>query len=177
MAFFKMKCKDCGLVQELYQKWVVDKETRETVRNFELEDAYCGHPEAFHLHGNCDFIGDDGCGGKLERVFEGGMFSISSKNLAGDHQGFYSPDMGKHFNNKYEAYEYAEANGYRALSKVNVDDVMQRAVDLDRQDEADMKKIKEIQASGKSMAEAYGETFSTTELKKRGLLDNSIKGD
>jgi hypothetical protein len=177
MAFFKMRCKDCGIVQELYQKWVVDKETRETVRNFELEDTYCGHPQAFYTTGDCDYIGDDGCGGKLERVFEGGMFSISSKGLAGDHQGFYSPDMGKHFNNKYEAYEYAEANGYKPLSKVNVDDVMQRRVDLDAQDTADLKKIKELEASGVSKAEAYGKTFSTTELKKRGMLDNSIKGD
>jgi len=146
MAFFKMKCKDCGLVQELYQKWVVDKETRETVKNFELDDAYCGHPEAFYTTGNCEYIGEDGCGGELQRVFEGGMFSISSKGLNGDHQGFYSPDMGRHFNNKYEAYEYAERNGFKPLSQVNEDDVLQRGYDLEKQDKADMKKIKELQA-------------------------------
>ena len=178
MGFFEMKCKDCGLVQEVFQRYVVDPETRETVKNFQLEDIYCGHEECFDPNlKDYPLIGDRGCGGKLHRVLTGGSFAISSKGLNGDHQGFYSPDMGKHFRNKYEAYEYAEQNGYKPLSKVNVDDVMQRRVDLDNQDTADLKKIKELQASGASKEEAYGKTFSTTELKKRGLLDNSIKGD
>jgi len=176
MGFHKMKCKDCGNTFEVWQKDKWDSVNKTTYKNFELSDIWCGHKECF----NTDDLDTDyvGCGSKnTYKVLTGASFSISSKGLNGDHQGYYSPDMGKHFNNKYEAYEYAEQNGYKPLSKVNVDDVMQRRVDLDKQDTADLKKIKELEASGVSKAEAYGKTFSTTELKKRGLLDSSIKGD
>ena len=173
MGFFKFKCEDCEQTAEVFQRWTVCKETRETVRNFELDDVYCGHPECFHPDDpDQDYVG---CGGKMYRVLTGGSFAISSKGLNGDHQGFYSPDLGRRFNNKYEAYEYAERNGFKPLSQVNEDDVLQRGYDLEKQDKADMKKIKELQAAGKSKEEAYGETFSVNTLKERGMLDSSIK--
>lgn len=175
MGFFKFKCQDCGIVQEVWQRAVYNKEEKKTESNFELDEIYCGHPEAFYPEGDCGYIGEDGCGGEVRRVLEGGSFFISSKGLNGDHQGFYSPDLGRRFNNKYEAYEYAERNGYKPLSQVNEDDVLQRGYDLEKQDAADMKKIKELQAAGKSKEEAYGETFSVNTLKERGLLDSSIK--
>ena len=177
MGFFKMKCGDCNETFEVFQRWVVDKDTKETVKNFELDDIHCGHEECFYedYSNESKFIG---CGStNTFRVLQGGSFSISSKGLAGDHQGYYSPDLGKSFNNQYEACEYAEANGFKRLSQVSIDDVMQRRVDLDAQDAADLKAIKSMEASGVDKAEAYGKVFSTKELKKRGLLDNSIKGD
>ena len=85
--------------------------------------------------------------------------------------------MNKHFNNKHEAYEYAEANGFKPLSQIDIDAVMQRGLDLEAQDTADVKKIKEMQTAGVSKEEAFGKVFSTNTLKERGLLDNSIKGD
>ena len=178
MGFFKMKCADCEETFEVFQRWVVDKETRETVHNFEIEDIHCGHEECFYE--DYKRIDDKfvGCGSpNTFRVLQGASFGISSKGLNGDHQGYYSPDLGKSFNNQYEACEYAEANGFKRLADVNIDDVMQRRVDLDNQDAADLKAIKSMEASGVDKAEAYGKVFSTKELKKRGLLDNSIKGD
>jgi hypothetical protein len=178
MGFFKMKCADCDETFEVFQRWVVDKETRETVHNFEIEDVYCGHEECFYE--DYQRIDDKfiGCGSpNTFRVLQGASFGISSKGLNGDHQGYYSPDLGKHFNNQFEACEYAEANGFKRLSQVNIDDVMQRRVDLDAQDSADLKAISSMEAAGVDKAEAYGKVFSTKELKKRGLLDNSIKGD
>jgi len=176
MGFFKLKCEDCGMTHEVFQRWVIDSETKETVRNFQLDEITCGHEECF----NPDDYDDvdyrlKGCGGKTARTFEGSSFAISSRGLAGDHQGFYSPDLGRRFNNKYEANEYAEANGFKALRNVNEDDVLQRGYDLEQQDAKDMKKIKELQAAGKSKEEAYGETFSVNTLKERGMLDSSIK--
>ena len=86
MGFFKMKCEDCGQIAEVFQRWTIDKETRETVRNFQLDEIFCGHDECF----NPDNTDEDyvGCGGKMNRVFTGGSFNISSKGLNGDHQGF-----------------------------------------------------------------------------------------
>ena len=178
MGFFRMKCSnpECGKIAEVFQRWTIDPETRETVRNFQLDEITCGHEECFDPD-DYSVAGEDfvGCGAQMFRTFEGGSFSISSKGLNGDHQGFYSPDLGRRFNNKYEAYEYAEQNGFKPLSKVNEDDVLQRGYDLEKQDAADMKKIKELQAAGKSKEEAYGETFSVNTLKERGMLDSSIK--
>ena len=93
MGFFEMKCKDCGLVQEVFQRYVVDPKTKETVKNFQLDEMYCGHEECFDPNLK-DYppIGDRGCGGPLHRVLGAG-FAISSKGLNGDHQIV----TGKHF--------------------------------------------------------------------------------
>lgn len=174
MGFHKLKCRDCNQTFEVWQRDKWDSVNKTTYKNFELDEIWCGHEECF----NTDNLDEDyvGCGSQdTYKVLTGASFSISSKGLNGDHQGFYSADLGRRFNNKYEAYEYAEQNGFKPISQVNEDDVLQRGYDLEKQDEADMKKIKELTAAGKSKEEAYGETFSVNTLKERGMLDSSIK--
>lgn len=99
----------------------------------------------------------------------------------GDSGGGYDHSLGRHFNNSMEKERYCKANGLIALSDLGntVDtietEIHQQTVQHETH-EKDMNTFLEHMKTSESQGEAWAKTFTVSNLKEKGLLDDSVNG-
>lgn len=160
MGFYKVECKKCQRI------W-------ETLCDFDaLETMICGQKDYYgrpkQWDADTDEENTEGCGNLVERVWQPMSFHISGKNLDGADgvSGHYSQAFGRTFKNKYEKYEWAEANGYREVTEQQADDLLgQQYEDLKEKDKISDAWTENLKASNGDKVAAATKTFVSKDMQ------------
>jgi len=99
----------------------------------------------------------------------------------GDSTGGYDHSLGRHFNNSMEKERYCKANGLIALSDLGntvdtIETEIQKQTVEHETHEKDMNTFLDHLKTSESQGEAWAKTFTVSNLKEKGLLDDSVNG-
>lgn len=164
MPFYKYKCEDCGLVQEVLHRWTGEGGNLKPRK----EDIYCGHEECFDPDNTDNEL--KGCGGKVYKMLTAGASFYINTSACGD--AYYSRDLGMVVKNRAHEDKIAESRGLRRINDVGeerIEKVLEARTNEMNQHQSDIERVK--------AGEKLEEVFSVSRMKKDGLLNDNINGD
>jgi len=167
MGFYKFYCKKC------------DHEVEGRCNHDELDQQICGAKDywgrpAFWFDDEAMTGLEEGCGNVMKRVWrpQEMSFNIAGKSLdthgVTNANGYYSPSFNRYFKNSYACHEYAEANGYKAVSQAYADDRLQEQYErLQKQDKVGDTYGQALKDSGGDKVKAAVETFVPSDMRDK----------